>query len=189
MANRFCTQCGKPVGENDNFCAFCATPVQRVQAEPATEQQLPQEEPIQVPENSAEIPPQYTMPQQQAQPASQPQGNLCPVCGKPVYPQAVICVHCGAQMPQKQVGNPQQPLMEQKSRLTAGLLGILLGCFGAHNFYLGYTNRAIAQLLITILGGCLVIPAAAAAVWGLIEGIMLLTGSINVDAKGVPLKE
>ena len=26
-------------------------------------------------------------------------------------------------------------------------------------------------------------------IWGLIEGIMILTGSINTDANGVPLKE
>lgn len=27
------------------------------------------------------------------------------------------------------------------------------------------------------------------AIWGLVEGIMILTGSIAVDGKGVPLKD
>lgn len=27
---------------------------------------------------------------------------------------------------------------DQKSRIAAGLLGIFLGCYGVHNFYLGY---------------------------------------------------
>ena len=38
-----------------------------------------------------------------------------------------------------------------KSKMAAGLLGIFLGSLGIHNFYLGYTGKAVAQLLITIL--------------------------------------
>ena len=38
-----------------------------------------------------------------------------------------------------------------KSKIAAGILGIILGCFGVHNFYLGFTGKAIAQLLITLL--------------------------------------
>ena len=38
-----------------------------------------------------------------------------------------------------------------KSKMAAGLLGIFLGSFGVHNFYLGYTGKAIAQLLISLL--------------------------------------
>ncbi len=77
--------------------------------------------------------------------------------------------------------------MEQKSKIAAGILGILLGALGIHNFYLGYTGKAVAQLLISLLScGMLTIVSE---IWGLIEGIMILTGSINVDAKGIPLKD
>jgi hypothetical protein len=38
-----------------------------------------------------------------------------------------------------------------KSRTTFIVLGVLLGPFGAHNFYAGYRNKAFAQLLITVL--------------------------------------
>ena len=69
-----------------------------------------------------------------------------------------------------------------KSKTAAGLLGIFLGAFGVHNFYLGYTGKAIAQIALSICFG-------AGAIWGLIEGIMILTGKINKDANGVPLKE
>ena len=56
-----------------------------------------------------------------------------------------------------------------------------------HNFYLGYTGKAVAQLLITILScGFL---AFASSLWGLIEGILILTGSINTDAQGNPLRD
>ena len=30
---------------------------------------------------------------------------------------------------------------------------------------------------------------AAAGIWGLVEGIMILSGSINTDANGIPLKD
>ena len=38
----------------------------------------------------------------------------------------------------------------QKSKLVAGLLGIFLGAYGIHNFYLGNTKRALIQLLMTV---------------------------------------
>ena len=37
-----------------------------------------------------------------------------------------------------------------KSRTTFIVLGALLGAFGAHNFYAGYRNKAIAQFCITV---------------------------------------
>lgn len=57
--------------------------------------------------------------------------------------------------------------------MTAGLLGIFLGSLGIHNFYLGYTGKALAQLLISLLSCGML--AWASAIWGLIEGVMLLT--------------
>ena len=41
--------------------------------------------------------------------------------------------------------------IRRRSRLTYILLGVLLGAFGGHNFYAGYTKRAVVQLLLTIL--------------------------------------
>ena len=76
---------------------------------------------------------------------------------------------------------------EPKSRMVAGLLGIFLGYLGIHNFYLGNTTKALIQLLVSVLTcGFGAIPMS---IWGLVEGIMLLTGSITVDGKGNPLKE
>ena len=78
-------------------------------------------------------------------------------------------------------------MREQKSKIAAGILGILLGGFGVHNFYLGYTGKAVAQLLLTLLSAGFL--ATVSGIWGLIEGIMILTGSINTDANGIPLKD
>jgi TM2 domain-containing membrane protein YozV len=71
--------------------------------------------------------------------------------------------------------------------LVAGLLGIFLGAYGVHNFYLGNTGKAVAQVLISVLS-CFTLSFVS-GVWGLIEGIMILVGNINTDAKGNPLGE
>lgn len=60
-----------------------------------------------------------------------------------------------------------------KSKGTAGALGILLGGFGAHNFYLGYTSKAITQLLMTVL--TLGILWIAAEIWGIVDAVQILS--------------
>lgn len=72
-----------------------------------------------------------------------------------------------------------------KSKTAAGLLGIFLGAFGVHNFYLGYTAKAVVQLVITLLTCCMCAPVAG--IWGLVEGILILCGNISLDGKGYPL--
>lgn len=74
-----------------------------------------------------------------------------------------------------------------RSKIAAGLLGIFLGYFGVHNFYLGYTGKAIAQLLITVL--TCGFGSIITGIWGLIEGILILTGSIATDGNGFPLQQ
>ena len=73
-----------------------------------------------------------------------------------------------------------------KQWMVALLLGIFLGGFGIHNFYLGYTTRGIIQLILTIT----VFGAPITGVWVLIELIMILmrSGSYAYDAQGVPLQ-
>ncbi|RWZ68248.1 NINE protein [Labedella populi] len=78
---------------------------------------------------------------------------------------------------------------QAKSRVVAGILGILLGAFGVHRFYLGYTGIGIAMVCITVISfGTL---AIVSSIWGLIEGIMILTRSQNfqTDASGRPLRD
>ena len=107
--------------------------------------------------------------------------SYCSNCGAQTTPGATFCISCGASV--AQAVNPN----DQKSKIAAGLLGIFLGSIGVHNFYLGFTGKALAQLLISVLScGTL---SVVSGVWGLIEGIMILTGNINKDAKGVDLKD
>lgn len=77
-----------------------------------------------------------------------------------------------------------------KSKVAAGVLAILLGALGIHNFYLGQTGKGVAQLLITVLSCGML--AVVSSIWGLVEGVLILTavpGSQpwGVDADGYPL--
>lgn len=116
-------------------------------------------------------------------------GNkYCPNCGQAVDENASVCVHCGTKFTA-----PREP----KSKLVAGLLGIFLGGFGVHNFYLGYNKKAIIQVSVSVacilLSCCTfeitLIGTLGIEVWGIVEGIMILCGKINEDGEGNPLKD
>ena len=115
--------------------------------------------------------------------------SYCPKCGAETYPEAVLCVSCGADLTEAITVNAE-PEESDKSKIVAGLLGIFLGAFGIHNFYLGYTTKAIIQLLLGTVGAlaCGLGPIAS-SIWGLIEGIFILCDNINKDAEGNLLKK
>ena len=92
----------------------------------------------------------------------------------------------------------------EKSRLVAGILGIFVGFLGIHNFYLGYHTKAIVQISCSLgslflgliflisffffcFGVVLVLVPCGMAVWALVEAIMIFTGKISVDGRGIPL--
>ena len=79
---------------------------------------------------------------------------------------------------------PPKPV--EKKRITAGLLGIFLGVFGVHNFYLGYTGKAMAQLMITVFS--LFTLGLISWIWGLVEGIRCLADQGILDAFDRPLR-
>ena len=120
--------------------------------------------------------------------------NFCGNCGSQLQQGAAVCMSCGFAA-NGAVKAP--PVPGAKSKMAAGLLGIFLGGYGVHNFYLGYTGKAVAQLSIAIGAiilsavscGLLVPLAFITPIWGLVEGIMILTGSIKTDANGVPLAD
>lgn len=114
--------------------------------------------------------------------------RYCPNCGASVNPGQDVCLHCGGRL------SAEQNLDQKtgRSRLTAGLFGIFLGQFGVHNFYLGYTTKAIIQVCVS--GACILLACCTGMlsiigvlgmwIWGLVEGIMILTGHIDKDANG-----
>lgn len=105
--------------------------------------------------------------------------SFCQNCGNSTVPEAVVCVTCGAPLIQASYVAPTN-MAGQKSRMVAGLLGIFVGGLGIHNFYLGNTTRGVIQILLSFCFGI-------GAIWGFIEGILILAGQINTDANGMPL--
>ena len=117
------------------------------------------------------------------------QGEMfCKQCGKPIDDGQELCEDCAKnanaqQATQNTTSNSSTVTPESKSKLAAGLLGIFLGGWGIHNFYLGFTGKGIAQIIVTI------VTCGIGSLWGFVEGILILTGSINTDAQGIPLKD
>jgi TM2 domain-containing membrane protein YozV len=126
---------------------------------------------------------------------------FCRNCGKPLEPQAVVCLSCGARPGSgakfcQHCGAETDPAAYvcvrcgvklegappgARSRVAAGLLGIFLGGLGVHRFYLGYTGIGVVQLLLTFA------TCGIASLWGFIEGVVLLCGAMDRDADGQPL--
>lgn len=113
--------------------------------------------------------------------APQSGAQYCQNCGKETVAAAEICTECGVRLTTAAAAATPGP--DAKSKMAAGLLGIFLGGFGVHRFYLGYTGIGVAQIIVTI------ITCGFGAIWGLIEGILILTGSMDTDADGNPLRD
>lgn len=84
-----------------------------------------------------------------------------------------------------------EPLSD-KSKLVAGLLQIFLGTLGVGRFYIGDNTIGGIQLGLTIIGYITAIFLIGfvlifgVAIWALVDGIMMLTGSVR-DKNGLKL--
>ena len=85
---------------------------------------------------------------------------FCRACGKPLHDSATQCPHCGA----LQVAAPANTADGGKSKITAGLLALLLGGLGLHKFYLGAWGWGIVYILL---------------VWTFVPGIVALVEGIR----------
>lgn len=105
-----------------------------------------------------------------SQPFIQPQQAY----GQPTYPGNAAYSPMGA------YGNEN---WSDKSKLAAGLLGIFVGGWGVHRFYLGFVGIGFLQIFVSI------ITCGIGGLWGFIEGILYLTGSMDRDVYGRKLRD
>ena len=87
---------------------------------------------------------------------------FCPTCGAEVNDNAVICVKCGCKL------KDDKP--KKFDEIVYILLGVFLGAFGAHNFYIGKNGRALVQLLLTLLS--FGILSFFVQIWAIVEVCM-----------------
>ena len=118
----------------------------------------------------------------------------CTKCGFRLEEGDSFCSHCGHKVGQKatctenifeNVADSYHKIMAApKSKLIAGILAIVLGSAGVHDFYLGYTSKGIVHLLMYIF-----FMGWLSQIWALVEALYIFTGKISTDADGVPLTD
>ena len=115
----------------------------------------------------------------------------CHNCHKQVFDEARFCQYCGTEKFSNAAGNSQPPAYNEpvnnipeqlrpkikSDRITAGILGILLGCFGVHKFMLGMKKEGFILCLSTILS-CGILMYITSII-GLIEGVIYLAKNDN----------
>lgn len=203
----YCKQCGKELTEGAKFCVECGTAVEAPAAPVEEKIEEVKEEAVEATETVKEETAEAAKMEPEIETVEEPK-----VVEAAVPEQAQNASSAAQSTQQTQSQQTQQQTYQQnqgqqqyqqtqpaydprKSRTLAGILGIIFGSLGVHNFYLGYTSKAVIQLCVTILGlvlcclGIGVFIVTGIAIWGLVEGIMILAGSINVDGKGVPLRD
>lgn len=140
---------------------------------------------------------------------SAPTTVYCPQCGRPMRVAAehvetiVECPHCRHALEPRHLAGRTPPGTPSAARLgyddprqgfagyswrnrwVAGALGILLGPFGVHRFYLGFTGIGVLQAVLTI--GSVFILTPVVAIWAFIEGILCFCGAMH-DVDGLPLR-
>ena len=103
---------------------------------------------------------------------------FCKQCGQQLVDEAVVCPHCGVA-----TGHFPQVVAQGKSRTSFILFGALLGLIGLpgmHNFYAGYNQKGLVQLLVSVLSCWLLwIPMY---IWTIVE-----ICTVTVDSDGKPM--
>lgn len=126
----------------------------------------------------------------------------CRNCGEPMDPQAAMCVkcgfkkgtgnnycqHCGCQVKTGQEvclncgfkldGVSSGGSVSEDQRILCGIIAILFGSLGIHNFILGEWKKGVLHIILFVLA----IPAIVSAIWGIVEGVRILNRSYEVNS-------
>ncbi len=120
---------------------------------------------------------------------------FCERCKKENDNKAKFCQSCGAPLAEKTIevddekDNTTKIVNDiSKNAIFLGIIAILFGSLGVHNFIMGYTKKGLTQLLLTVIGWIAFFGPIVSAIWSIVDAIMLFTGAITEDAKGNTLK-
>lgn len=156
-----CPSCGALIADGSSFCSSCGASIAQ-QTVPAPAAGQPAQ------------PGYAAAPAQPVQPAQPGSVSYQQPPAQPGYATAGQPAQSGYQ--------PAQPVSAapagaQKSKVAAGILGILLGSLGIHKFYLGYSKEGLIMILVSVLGSIFTLGIAAGVmgIIGLVEGIVYLT--------------
>ena len=118
----------------------------------------------------------------------------CTNCGFRLEEGDSFCSHCGHKVGTKatstenifeNVADSYHKIMAApKSKLIAGILAIMLGSVGIHDFYLGYTKKGVLHLLMYVF-----FLGWISHAWALFEALYIFIGRISTDADGNPLSD
>lgn len=121
--------------------------------------------------------------------------TFCPKCGTPKPNAKIFCTKCGTEVA---LGNTfcsncgeslsasiakNGKVYSPKSKLAAGLLGVFFGGLGVHNFYLGKVGMGVLQIIVSFA------TCGLGAIWGIVEGVMILTSPEPLDGEGRIMKD
>ena len=103
--------------------------------------------------------------------------SFCCKCGARTLPHQVTCLNCGQNL-------ASQMIESDRNMYIAAILAFLLGAFGIHDFYLGYTSRGVIKIVLTLL----VVTSFISGIWSIVYLVLILTVKMG-DSKGLPLKK
>ena len=108
--------------------------------------------------------------------------QFCWKCGAGTHAGQAACTQCGVALSQDPLAALNNLGGPNKSKVLAGALNLapLVGIPGGiGRLYAGYIGIGIAQLLLSFV--------CVGMIWSIVDGIMILTGSLTHDADGKPM--
>ncbi len=100
--------------------------------------------------------------------------KFCQKCGAEILKDAEICPQCGCRQADANSVNGVNTRW-----LTTLLLCIFIGAFGAHRFYVGKTNTAVAMLLVSLLLGWTGVGFLVTGIWALVDLVQIICGNFT----------
>lgn len=173
-----CPNCGRELAEGE-VCNCIPQPeeIPAQQVTNETQTQAPQETYYAPQPPQPEAPPQYAQPQY-----APPQETFyTPPVAAYAPPQSAP-----QQIPADAPARTDYPEgYKIKKKLVTVVLAVTVGMFGIHNYYLGNNNRALAQLLVCLLGSLIFgLGLVVAYTWAVVEAILIFAEKNDKDANG-----